>query len=702
MAQRPNFIDLGPTNSGPFYTGLATPRGLPSPRLNVAGEQLSGLSPLDMLANQSRMLAKQLKESTNRESRLPPLTVESAFNLPRPEFVRSASADNPSGPSTRPDVEVPDLRPMSIYPQLSNILRDERNRDSAPNRSMPNLALLVNFPPDKSQDDGSLRGRKVEELSRDFGARREQSPASIDREPRLQQSQDPSRPIETDHIGGFSGLNASSQGQASYFPLPRPSMESNPPRGHPRPSTESARSFQRPSMETSRKQSSERRFDGNLGGFDGRGLAPPRSPFAQRTPSIRSVSVDSEEDAPGSMNASFEARKMSTSSALSSPISPFVHPRSPSVCSDFSTNGSRLSRPTFNFSRPLSRASEQAFDLPSRQTSGDSAPSFMLADDTLHTPTSMHGDEFLDSGNGAPSYVYSRFSLPRGKMLQRNSKIFQDGQTEFHYEQHLEGGSNVRPYAGTPLIGPPSPPSRPSTSSLPRNYTAAAPDFAPRRSEEANTARFNRSLELSRGGPAESVSSGASTIKAKSQHSTATSSEGSAEYHVTKGVECHEKGSLNESTYHLRIAARQNHPTGMLLYALACRHGWGMRPNQREGVQWLRKAADMAILEVADDEHTVKGGKSVDFLESKTRKAQFALSIYELGVSHMNGWGIEQDKALALRCFEIAGSWGDGDALAEAGFCYAQGVGCKKNLKKSAKFYRAAEAKGISMVGNSW
>jgi TPR repeat protein len=129
----------------------------------------------------------------------------------------------------------------------------------------------------------------------------------------------------------------------------------------------------------------------------------------------------------------------------------------------------------------------------------------------------------------------------------------------------------------------------------------------------------------------------------------------SAEEHVTKGIECHEQGSLNESTYHLRIAARQNHPTGMLLYALACRHGWGMRPNQREGVQWLRRAADSAFSEVADDEDLQKGGKSVDAMEQKTRKAQFALSIYELGVSHMNGWGIEQDKVLALRCFEIAG-----------------------------------------------
>ncbi len=38
----------------------------------------------------------------------------------------------------------------------------------------------------------------------------------------------------------------------------------------------------------------------------------------------------------------------------------------------------------------------------------------------------------------------------------------------------------------------------------------------------------------------------------------------------------------------------------------------------------------------------------------------------------------------------------------EAGFCYAEGIGCKKDLKKAAKFYRKAEAKGVSMIGNSW
>lgn len=80
-----------------------------------------------------------------------------------------------------------------------------------------------------------------------------------------------------------------------------------------------------------------------------------------------------------------------------------------------------------------------------------------------------------------------------------------------------------------------------------------------------------------------------------------------------------------------------------------------MRANPKDAAEWLRKAAEGVSSEIADDEAQLKEGKNVDFVERKTRKAQFALSIYELGVSYMNGWGIDQDKALALRCFEIAG-----------------------------------------------
>ena len=129
-----------------------------------------------------------------------------------------------------------------------------------------------------------------------------------------------------------------------------------------------------------------------------------------------------------------------------------------------------------------------------------------------------------------------------------------------------------------------------------------------------------------------------------------------------------------------------------------------MRPSQADGVAWLQRAVDSAQLECADDEDLVQRGEADPnaVSERKSHKAQFALSVYELGMSYMNGWGVRQDRALALRCFEVAGNWGDADALAEAAFCYAEGLGCRKDLKRAAGLYREAERKGMSMAGNSW
>lgn len=199
-----------------------------------------------------------------------------------------------------------------------------------------------------------------------------------------------------------------------------------------------------------------------------------------------------------------------------------------------------------------------------------------------------------------------------------------------------------------------------------------------------------------------SEQSGVSTIRpstARTDTNTTNYQALSADEHVEKAIELHQNGDFKESTYHFRIAAKQNHPTGMLLFALATRHGWGMRANQTEGVRLLRQAVEIAMQEVTEDESPRSASEPID---KKNHKAQFALAIYELGMSHMKGWGVDPDHALALRCFEIAASWGDGDAMSEAGFCYAQGLGTKKDLKKAAKYYREAAKRGVSMIGNSW
>lgn len=341
-----------------------------------------------------------------------------------------------------------------------------------------------------------------------------------------------------------------------------------------------------------------------------------------------------------------------------------------------------LSTPTFEWEGPIFENST----LPPPKTSKTSI-------DRPKTAPSSNRRQTLDPGRNP--FVTKDADFPTAL----RSASFDTNKRDFKPSSPTPAVPTIRPTVTPPSQPPSFPlPSRP-VPSVPAPPVPAPPVPAPteRRSTEKNTSPQKADPE-----DGKSLSgTSASTVRPTSLKHTASSA--SAHYltpdeHVTKGIECHESGSLQESTYHLRIAAMQNHPTAMLLYALACRHGWGMRPNQREGVQWLRKALDAAISEVREDES--EGTR--DSHDKKTRRAQFALSIYELGVSHLNGWGIEQDKTLALRCFEVAAHWGDSDAMTEAGFCYAEGIGCKKDMRVAAKYYRMAEAKGVSMVGNSW
>jgi len=89
-------------------------------------------------------------------------------------------------------------------------------------------------------------------------------------------------------------------------------------------------------------------------------------------------------------------------------------------------------------------------------------------------------------------------------------------------------------------------------------------------------------------------------------------------------------------------------------------------------------------------------------LAHRAHKTSLALAIYELGQCSMNGWGMDTDKVAGLRAFEIAGAMGDADAVAEAAFSYAKGVGCKRDMKKAAELYRRAEAMGVKLTGVSW
>lgn len=711
MQARPNFIDLRSKSSDSVRPGFPSPRSAQqSPRMqHFAGDIPPAMSPLDMFAMHSRLLAKQLDDSQRdgrRISRLPPLSTADPIARQGTAFDRSRSADAkntppPTSPRAQeeelpgivPEVEEPQFRPKSFYPRMSTVPPAEDDDFNSVAQSLSDERSFIT-PVEHT-------GSRQQEY---FAVPQAKSPDSLAPHERIP---------ESTHVPSwvFSARNQDLQ-----------SFHHEPQRG--------------PSLEST----SSRSANGSL--------APPmvtRSPHTRQSPSIRSIPQDSSDDelSASTGGSSFSRhRKLSSSSNVSLPHSPFspfaqaAHARSPSLNSEYSLSNSRQPRPTFNFSRPLSRSSRPSMDVNSRQPSFDRRPSFdairppfssasrqhsedsqrnLFLDDGMQTPVSTdHEDSPSSKDAPAASYIYTKYSLPRGRVIQKNPKVLQNKQVPlFEWERPLVQ-TNVRPT--TPLAGRPMSPSpsrgSPKASTEPHR-SSPRPSFEQRPQSSPRPSIDQARLNAHRSPPAPvhsddkseysaSTKSG-STIKASSQNrAPAPSIEVTAEDHLAKGISLHERGEIKESTYHLRIAAKQNLPTAMLLYALACRHGWGMRPNPQEGVAWLRKAADCASLEIAtndDDDQQTTGG---DVMARKQRKAQFAYAIYELGVSHMNGLGLEQDKTLALRCFEIAASWGDADAMTESGFCYAQGQGCKKDLKKAAKYYKMAEAKGVSMVGNSW
>jgi len=638
---------------------------LPSPR---TGEVPPALSPLDALALQGRLLAKRFEQADKtgrRLSRLAPLTIQNEFGNRGGYFSAMSSGvnspDEEIGPITSQPAEVSPAgaqqvsdRHRSFYPQFGG---DEPEYAS----KLPARSPMA--PIEESSPTASPPSY--------FDVPRSHSPDAV--EPR---------------IGGLQEATPITPSA----PAPTSQTYLSP---HRRPSTESQ----------SRSQSQSNLLQPRSSGS----LHSQRSPG--RSPSIRSVPGDGVSDVDDmSLSSSYDSlpqnRNLSTSSSVSRTHSPFIPtagftmpPRSPSMSSEYSASG-HLPRPSYNFSRPISRQSARpsvdvrpSIDAPTRQFSDESAytrPSFdshpsrqnstdnsntSYANETVHTPVSMASEDFRRSGdfatNAAPSYTYTKFNLPRGRVIDRRSVGIEDFfKSQITWDQPTN--KQDRP---------------PSPQSPPRSFESARirQDFAAAR---------NASIDL--GAP--SLTSSNSTIRGRATGAADIT----AQEHCDTGLALHESGELLKSTYHIRLAARAGLPEAMFWYGLACRHGWGMRENKAEALQWLRRAVDSGQLEVAEDEDHSKQGQPLDQLKKKQHRAQYAVAIYELGKCYMNGWGASQDKKLALRCYEIAGNWGDADALVEAGYCYAEAVGTKKDMKKAAVFYRAAAAKGVSMVGNSW
>ena len=587
--------------SPPHYP---TQGALPSPRIEYCdGEVPPALSPLDAFARQGRLLSKELHDSKQRDrrlSRLPPYNVIRSLSRPRPGYGRSYSHGNPDLPSPNQpdrdsnlDFETPKHRPQSEYPLFGNV--------SVPDSEYPS-----------SHDSHTTHGRKspISEFgSHDLEIPRVDSPLE---DAKLTADGDDAGRYRIDVPTSLPGLSrGSSADSGSYLSVPR-------------------------------------------------AIGPAGSP---------AVSRGSDDDYASSVagSTSQQPRKLSSSSAMSSQQSPLHshHQRSPSANSEASNSALSLPRPSYNFSRPLSRnGNAPPTSAPRHVPINAAGPMHRAAKPgpiMLPPQHSIMGSR--PSGEEPASAVSSKSSaglpLPRGREVEVGGPPLSGGLTP-QWERHspfFEDSGRPSPREPRGAFGRRSP----SPASLVDDRLPA--DRAPKHS------RFNakpvkdmplsssRSIDVERPSRLSMEVPKSKTFSSKDdtnfdcpsadsvntvQPLTARNEQArtgplTAEDHVSIGIECHEKGSLNESTYHLRYAAKQNEPTGMLLYALACRHGWGMRPNPGEGVRWLRKALDSLGFELLNDgsnDGTVPS--RAQEVVKKTQRSQFALSVYELGQSHLN------------------------------------------------------------------
>ncbi|CAE6451534.1 unnamed protein product [Rhizoctonia solani] len=168
-----------------------------------------------------------------------------------------------------------------------------------------------------------------------------------------------------------------------------------------------------------------------------------------------------------------------------------------------------------------------------------------------------------------------------------------------------------------------------------------------------------------------------------------------AQHALQLGIAAHEQNNLRDSARYFERSATVEGGcgVGMLMWGLSLRHGWGCRKDERNGFKWLRKAAEAAVTDL-------EGARSGE--EAKAVKNELVLAIYEVGQCFFHGWGVGQDKVMAVSYFQVAARLGDCDAQQELAFCYLNGKGCKKDMRQAARWYRAAAAQGASTVGLAW
>ncbi|KAI5963365.1 hypothetical protein KGF57_001310 [Candida theae] len=235
------------------------------------------------------------------------------------------------------------------------------------------------------------------------------------------------------------------------------------------------------------------------------------------------------------------------------------------------------------------------------------------------------------------------------------------------------------------------------------------------------------------------------------------SQEVSPESRVMTAQELRAQGNHREASYQLQIAANEpfNYSKAMYLYAIALKHGQGVKQNYNSSIKWLCKCIlttqvsekndqplrgllsklnklsqrDLLQLVLADIERPRDIGglrssenpevfynhfKSFSKIEvnkimarNKSKADVVALSYFEIGMYLLHGMGGDSnhktDEAHGISCLSKSAAMCCVEAMEQLGEVWATKTKFrKKDLSKAAAWLRSAEIFGAKSIGNSW
>ncbi|KAJ3325003.1 hypothetical protein HDV06_005592 [Boothiomyces sp. JEL0866] len=161
------------------------------------------------------------------------------------------------------------------------------------------------------------------------------------------------------------------------------------------------------------------------------------------------------------------------------------------------------------------------------------------------------------------------------------------------------------------------------------------------------------------------------------------------------GIFYHELNEFEISAYYFSVAAARGHPTGLFLYAISLRHGWGVEKNEKEAFRLLSSVTESVV---GEEDFKRMGNAS-----------HIPLALYEVGMSFQQGWGVPKDKVKAAYYFQQAAQLGDADAQVALAECFMRlllsnyrGDGVKPSKQHAATWFRKAEKQGARLVQMQW